>query len=134
MSILATMFVKLCNSECFISISKRFFCCFCSIVKMQKRKSEFFFNLNENHKFCLQNFEIVAILLVNSGKSRKFCSFESILNLVFFRFESCSFLFVLNFFLNFEQKLARVLLKLLSQKKEFIAYAINETCFLVMAK
>ena len=42
MSILATMFVKLFDSKCAIALSRTLFCCFCSIVKLQKQKTDFF--------------------------------------------------------------------------------------------
>ena len=41
-SSLATMFVKLLNYRCSVCLSKCFFCCLYSIVKLHKQKGEFF--------------------------------------------------------------------------------------------
>ena len=49
MSILATIFVELFNSQCSVCLNN-VFCCFCSIVKMQKQKSVLFFNLSNSKK------------------------------------------------------------------------------------
>ena len=126
MSIMATMFVKLVYFQCSVYWSKRFFCCFCNIVTLRKRKSEHFHS-NEGQKSfqlpaqcatTLHSLRIAAILLVNARKSLKFHCFESVQKLVFFYLKFILFrlfliLFfvveagiVLNLFLNFEPKLA----------------------------
>ena len=78
--ILATLFVKLCNSECSDNSSKRF------LLLLRHRKiakaKKCFFNLNDKNflRFCaiaLHNHAFVAC----TGKSLKFHRFESVQNL-----------------------------------------------------
>ena len=90
MSVLATMFVKLVNSECSVRLSKHFFAAFAA---SQNCKSNFFFISSDSQKFsqlpvqciaALYNLEITAILLDNTRKSLNFYCFESVQNLVSF--------------------------------------------------
>ena len=81
MSILATIFLKLYMFECSAILSKHCFCCFYSIVKLQKQKSDIFQFELYSQKFSqlpaecataiysiLHNLGIVAILLANTEK------------------------------------------------------------------
>ena len=82
------MFVKLFGLEGFVSLSKRFFSCFCSIVKLQLSEKARFFQLEPQPKFfsiaCAMHNSVVEILLASTGKLLKFYRFESVQNLVSF--------------------------------------------------
>ena len=79
LSIYATKVVKVFNYKCFVSLSKDFFCSFCSVIKLQKRA--FSTLMKVKCTAALYNFEILAILFTSTKKSLKF-GFETLRNLV----------------------------------------------------
>ena len=68
MSIYATMYVKLFTNECFVSLEQSLLCFFCSVEKLQNRKTEPFQSERQSKHCKLSTHQHSMVL-----KSLQFC-------------------------------------------------------------